>query len=431
MKLLDRLTGGFHQAAAQWKRTEPVIEEVVADIAVVENSAQIVQSSDMHVMDLFGTAATSGKVVNEHTAMRVSMAFACSRLICGALASLPFHFYQRTKNGKERFDTPLWYLFNEAPTPRFTAAVFWEYIAKSQLFHGDGFATMRRNAANIVVEVIPHHPLDVVVERRGNRLVYFVQDNGVRFGVDQDDMLHFPSFGFDGLRSLSVIQYAAKQNIGFTLTTDEFRGKLMSQGLHTPFFFHAPGKMTAEKRQMLRSEYETRYQGYQNTGRPMVLTEGVDLKTISMSMADAQLIEQMKMSDADIARAFGVPGHMVNLTEKTTSWGSGIESLGIGFVTYTLLPYMNRDKQEINRKLFKTDKYFGEFLVDALQRGDQKSRSDYFKAALGGTQAPGWMTPNDVRRLENLPPIDGGDHLYTPVGTTDQGTNNDTPPKSD
>lgn len=409
MGIFERLRGAIAAPAPLPAAPDSRMEPSLA------NEATIVQSSDAQVFEYFGTPSAAGKPITEDTAARVSMVFACARLIAGAIASLPLHFYERNAGGRTRWDTPLWWLFNEQPTPRFSAATFWEYITKSILFHGDGFATLRRNAANQVVQVVPHHPLDVLVERRGDRLVYFVQDLGQRRGYDQEDVLHFPGFGFDGRRSLSVIQYAAKQQIGFNLTTDEFRGKFMSQGLHTPFFFKTEGKMTPEKRDMLRGEYDRKYRGYQNTGTPMVLTEGVDLKSIQMSMADAQLMEQLKMSNADICRAFGVPPFMVGDPEGSTSWGSGIEQMSIGFVMYTLQPYINRDEQEINRKLFRTSKYFSEFNVDGLRRGDQKSRGEYFKTALGGTQTPGWMTPNEVRRIDNLPPLPDGDKLFAPV----------------
>lgn len=409
MGILDLLRGATPATApppaAPADRIEPSLQ----------NAATIVQTADMHVFDAFSSQSAAGKPITEDTAARVAMVFACTRLIAGAIASLPLHFYERIENGRQRWDTPLWWLFNEQPTPRFSAAVFWEYITKSILFHGDGFATLRRNGANQVVQVVPHHPLDVLVERRGDRLVYFVQDLGERRGYEQDDVLHFPGFGFDGRRSLSVIQYAAKQQIGFNLTADEFRGKFMSQGMHTPFFFHTDGKMTPEKREMLRGEYDRKYRGYQNAGTPMVLTEGVTLKPIQMTMADAQLVQQLKMSNADICRAFGVPPFMVGDPEGSTSWGSGIEQMSIGFVMYTLQPYINRNEQEINRKLFRTSKYFSEFNVDGLRRGDQKSRGEFYKTALGGTQSPGWMTQNEVRRFDNLPPVEGGDKLFAPV----------------
>jgi HK97 family phage portal protein len=129
---------------------------------------------------------------------------------------------------------------------------------------------------------------------------------------------------------------------------------------------------------------------------------------VSLSAEDSQLLEARKFQVIDIARAFGVPPHLIGETSASTSWGTGIESMGRGFVRFTLQPYLVRIEQEINRKLFRTAKYFVEFNRDALLEGDSKGQADYFRAALGGPgTGPGWMTVDDVRRVKNLPPMEG------------------------
>ncbi len=133
-----------------------------------------------------------------------------------------------------------------------------------------------------------------------------------------------------------------------------------------------------------------------------------------MTAVDAELLESRKFQVIDIARAFGVPPHMIGATETTSSWGTGIEQQTIGFVKYTLQPYINRIEQELNRKLIRTAKYFVEFNLDGLMRGDYKTRNEGYRIALGRAGEPGWMTINEVRRLDNLPPIDGGDQLWKP-----------------
>lgn len=118
---------------------------------------------------------------------------------------------------------------------------------------------------------------------------------------------------------------------------------------------------------------------------------------------------------------------MVGETDKSTSWGSGIEQQGIGFVQYTLAPHLNRIEQEINRKFFSDEPLFVEFNVEGLLRGDSKARADYYTRALGGTQNPAWMTPNEVRRLENLPPLPHGDTLSKPQESNDEPSSASTP----
>jgi HK97 family phage portal protein len=130
---------------------------------------------------------------------------------------------------------------------------------------------------------------------------------------------------------------------------------------------------------------------------------------------DAQLIETRKYEKADICTAFGVPPIMIGDNEKTTSWGTGIEQITIGFVRYTLKPHLVRWEEELNRKLFLKAGQFVEFDVNGLLRGDTKAQADYYKAALGGPgSGPGWMSVNEVRRLENLPALPDSDQPFYP-----------------
>jgi HK97 family phage portal protein len=151
---------------------------------------------------------------------------------------------------------------------------------------------------------------------------------------------------------------------------------------------------------------EAKYQGNGPNGIPLVLTEGLDVKELSMTAADAQLIETRKWQVSDIARAFGVPEHMIGSTEKSTSWGTGLEEMGQGFVDYTLAPHITRLENELNRKLFKRGANYVRVNLDGLMRGNATARAGYYKAALGGTQNAAWMTPNEVREIESLPESD-------------------------
>jgi HK97 family phage portal protein len=152
-----------------------------------------------------------------------------------------------------------------------------------------------------------------------------------------------------------------------------------------------------------------------NAHLPAFIPDGGEFKEITMSAEDSQLIETRKFQVTDIARIFGLPPHMIGAQEASTSWGTGIEQQSIGFVQYTLKPHLTRIEQEVNRKLFRSPEYFAEFNVSGLLRGDIKGRNEAYKIALGGNQQPGYMTVNEVRALENLPPIEGGNELYKPV----------------
>lgn len=386
-------------------------------------------SSDPRVLELFGTnIGAAGVSVNAESAMRVSAVFACVQRIAGAIASMPIHQYERTTSGRTPVENaPLWWLLNEEPTARYTAASMWEHVTSNFLLRESGFVFMGRNRSGEVKELIPL-PWDAVQPRRNastNRLEYSVQD--VRtYGCDQDDMLHFPGFGFDGLRAMSVIQYASRNAAGNALAMDEYSGRFFAGGAHPSIVLQTDKVMNAEQITALQAAFAGKYSGVDNAHKlPLVLTEGLKASPMSINADDAQLLDARKFQVIDIARAFGVPPHLIGETSAATSWGAGLEEMSRGFITFTLQQHLVRIEQELNRKLFRTAKYFVEFNRDALMEGNSKAQSEYFRAALGGPgTGPGWMTVDEVRRLKNLPPKAGNaDILFEPVaGTAPQGT---------
>ena len=392
-------------------RVEPTISAEFVDVP---------SSDAVRMGEIFALPKTdSGAVVNEATAMRVSAVYRCVGLIAGAVATLPCTFYRRTEDGRERHQHDYWWLFNEQPNPRFTAAAFWEYIVGQVLLRGDGIAYIVRRSqfSPIIDAIIPIHRDKVTVLKVGNRLSYTITDQlddgrEGRFTIDQDDVLHFPGLGFDGVSSKSVIGWAARQSIGIAIRADEHTAQTFGNGAHLQFAVKAPGKMSEEQKEGFRQAWIAKYSGMGVSKAPLVLTEGLDITQLSMNAVDSQLLESRRFQVVDIARAFGVPPHMIGETTSSTSWGSGIEQMSLGFVKYTLQPHLARFEQEMNRKLFpKSSRYFVEFNVDGQMAGDSKAQAEYFGKALGGPGTQGWMTINEVRRLKNLPPIPGGDAL--------------------
>ena len=368
------------------------------------------------VMEAFGVSpAAAGVSVTPTSSMRVSSVFACTQRISGAITIMPAHLYRNGPDGRERVDDPLWWMLNEQPAENWTAASMWESIVIDMLLRESGFVFIGRNSMGQPQELIklPWSSVHVESERkpnRGRRLKYFVRESdGTTYGVDPADMLHFPGFGFDGERAMSVITWAARNAAGTAMAMDEYAGKFFANGSHHSIVIESPGKMNTEQITNLQTVYANKYSGLQNAHRlPLVLTEGNTVKPISITAQDAQLLEARKFQVADIARAFGVPPHMIGETSASTSWGTGLEQMSRGFITYTIQPHLVRIEQELNRKLFRTARRFVEFNRDAAMQGDSKAEADYFKAALGGPgSGPGWMAVDEVRRLKNQKPIGG------------------------
>jgi HK97 family phage portal protein len=365
-----------------------------------------------------GNISTAGPAVTERTAMGIGAVYACIGLIGGAIASLPLPIYKRTPAGRERIDHDIWWLFNEQPCACMSAAVMWEYLVWSLLLHGDAFAVIKRGGpmGTQVVGIEPVHPLSVTVQEVEERLIYTVVDSGKTLVIDQDDMLHIPGLGFDGLRGLSPLRYAARQTFGLSLAAEEYSARFFSQGARPDYIITTESTMNKEQQQLFRESWMARYAGLANAHIPALLSGAkAEVKALTLSPEEAQLMAMRTFQASDVARIFGVPPHLIGITEKTTSWGTGIEQQSIGFVKYTLQRHLVKIEQEINRKVFrKSLQLFAEFNTAGLERGDTKARNESYRIAAGRAGEPGWMTINEIRRLENMPPVEGGDQLFNP-----------------
>lgn len=367
--------------------------------------------------DFFGAVpSSSGVVVTTETAKRSAAVYACCRLIAGAVALLPLPIYERTENGgRARANHDLWWLLNESPYPTLTACSFWEWMLSSMLLRGDGLAQIVRDRSGKPVRLMPLPRECVSIVRVGDTLHYYVNDDGKYFGLESEDVLHFPGFGFDGTKGESVIRYAARQAVGAALAADEYAGEFFSNGASPSIAITYPAGVSpgTEQQDYLRQQFTEKYTGRTNHHKPMLLVNGGDIKPVSLTAEDAQLLETRKFQVIEIARAFGAPPHMIGETSASTSWGTGIEQMSIGFVRYTLGPHLRRIEQELNRKLWpRSTRYFTEFNREGLLAGDSKTEADVLGKALGGPGAQGWMVVNEVRAIKNLPPVPGGDKLY-------------------
>lgn len=393
-----------------------------AERAALSNAGQVYPTSvgtkDSQLYEWLtgaGALSNAGPAVTERTAMSIGAVYACIGLIGGAIAAMPLPIYRRTPDGREKVDHELWWLLNEQPCACMSAAVMWEYLIWSLLLHGDAIAIIKRASpmSPRIVGIEPVHPLSVTVREVDERLIYTVVDTDDTGVYDQDDVLHIPGLGFDGLRGLSPLRYAARQTFGIALAADDYSARFFSNGARPDYVVTLKSKMTEEAAKLFRETWMARYSGTKNAHVPAILNgDGADVKALNMSPEEAQLLATRSFQAADVARIFGVPPHMIGITDKATSWGTGLEQQSIGFVKYTLQRHLVKIEQEINRKVFRRSlQLFAEFNTAGLERGDYKTRNEGYRIALGRAGEPGWMTVNEVRRLDNLPPIEGGDEL--------------------
>lgn len=374
----------------------------------------------------YGPSFEGLPAVTEKTILSVSAAYACVNLIAGAISALPVRLYREGVNGdrEEILGDSLWWILNEQFLPRWSAANAWEYLGMSLLFHGDAFAAIRRNRNGVILGFEPAHPkrVTVVATKDRLRLLYqVVWDDGTVEVIEQDDMIHVAGFGFNGFRSVSPLSYVLGTSAGIAIATQEYAGRFFTNSARPDVVLTTDQIVTKEEADAIKARWAENYQGYANSHRPAVLGKGFEAKPLNMTAEDAQLLATRQFQIEEIARAFGVPPFMIGHVEKTTSWGSGVESMGKAFVRFTLRQHLKKIETELNRKCFRNAGKRVEFDTFDLESADMKTLFESFRIAVGRAGEPGFMTTDEVRDKLRLKRTPGGNQLTSGqmTGTTD------------
>lgn len=357
-----------------------------------------------------------GGAPSEGEAMAVTAVSACVTLLSGAVAALPMNIYRRSANGDltQDYNHELWWLLNEEFCPRWSAAAGWSFLTASKLLHGDGFAEILRDRSGKVKGLVPLHPnrVRVIAVPDGSKLIYEIQPDptierrapdvgGIRV-LDQDDVLHVPGFGFNGLRGMSALRNALRVSGRLAIAAQDFSNGFLQNSARPDFALKTDGNLDDDQFEQLKARLDE-HLGPHNAGRPMILEGGLDIKELTMPLEDMQLLEMRKFQVEEVARAFNVPPFMIGHTEKTSSWGTGVEAMGAGFVRYTLRDHLNAFHNEINRKFFRTPRFRAEFDTFDLERGDIKSMFEAVRIGLGRAGEPPILSQTEGRRMLRLP----------------------------
>lgn len=348
-----------------------------------------------------------GSVVSAGTAMKLTAVKACVELIAGTKASLPVQIVEKTATGalREVTDHPAYALLRYDAHALYSSMVFFESVFSWALLEGNGYAVIERRRGG---EPTGLRVIDGSCEPRlrQGRLVYDVVENGLARGYDQDDILHFrgtPQLG--GVKSLSpVVVHGRAMRIG--LSADEYAARFYSQGINPSGYISFEGKATEAMANEIREYWQRKFGGVENAHLPAVLSEGGKFTSLMADPESAQLMLARSFQAVDVARAYGVPPHMIGETDKTSSWGTGVEAQTTSFYVTTLRRHIRRAESELRRKLLGDDPRLSvNFDIDAFLRADMKSRDEHLKVLLGGTQHPGIESRNEIRARLDLAPI--------------------------
>lgn len=352
----------------------------------------------------------AGITVNDQAAMRLSAFWGCVRLIASTIGSLPFPVYTVDAKGVRSVarDSALYRVLHDSPNADQTPVDYLETVVISLLLRGDHFARKLKEGGRLV-GLEPINPSIVSVRRRRDgRVGYRWTANGEQFDLTEDDVFHVRGFGGGPLRGLSTLEYA-RESLGIAISADRAAGAIFRNGVNPSGILQTDMPLTAAQQEEAEKLIREKYQGSQMAGVPMVLGHGLKWSTLTLKADDAQLLESRAWSVEEVCRWFGVPPFMIGHNEKTTSWGTGIEQMLLGFQKFTLNPYLRRIEQAVRKQLItpveRARGLTAEFNLEGLLRADSAGRAAFYDKALKSK----WMVINEVRAKENLAPVAWGD----------------------
>lgn len=370
------------------------------------------------------TRTQAGVNVNHDNALMFAPVWGCVRIISETLAMLPCHLYERQRSdgdGPEknvmRWDHPTDWLISTQPNPEMDAGVFWETLLAHCLTWGNGYAEIERDNAGRIIWLWPITPDRVKPDRvnRTGRIIYDIHNSGgANTVLEQREMFHLHGLGYDGLQGYSVIAMAA-QSIGLGMAAETFGASFFGNGTEPAGVLKHPGALSDTAYNRVKDSWNERHQGPFNARKPAILEEGMSWERISVPPEDAQFLESRKFQVAEICRWYRVPPHMLADLERATF--SNIEQQSIEFVQHTLQPWATRIERAINTQILGSQqrgRMYAKISLQALMRGDTAARAAFYNTLF----QMGAISPNEVRALEEMNPVPGGDKRFVQLNLT-------------
>ena len=378
--------------------------------SIFKNRGRPRDSTAGSFLSFFFGNTSSGKRVNERTAMQITAVYACIRILSESVAQLPLHLYKYNgAGGKERAtEHTLYKLLHDEPNPEMTSFVFRETLMTHLLLYGNAYAQIIRNGKGEVLALYPLMANRMTVDRddKGQLFYQYQHSNdeantmkGAMVKLKPNEVFHVVGLSADGIVGYSPIAMA-KNAIGMSIACEEYGSKFFNNGAVPGGVLEHPS--TLSKPEQVRESWQSTFGGSTNAGKVAVLEEGMKYHSISIPNNEAQFLETRKFQLNEIARIFRIPPHMIGDLDKSSF--SNIEQQSLEFVKYTLEPWITRWEQAISKSLLTDNEkkdYFVKFNLEGLLRGDYQSRMNGYAVA----RQNGWMSANDIRTLENLDQI--------------------------
>jgi HK97 family phage portal protein len=369
-----------------------------------------------------GRGNSSGVIVTPESALAVPVLQNCVTLLAESIAQLPLELYMRKGEGQREIaiNHPLYDVLRYQPNGFQTPYEFTECKQISLGLRGNSYSYVERRDDGNVTALWPLDN-DKMIVRKGADLLPYYQVGTYPEPLPMRQIHHVRWVSRNHYVGLSPIELHTDA-VGLAQAVRQYTGKSFANGVSVSGVIERPKESTAIKDQAsidrILDQWGSKFGGMDNAKKVAMLQEGMTFKPVSMNNVDAEILGILKATAADVARIYKIPLPMVNDLEKANY--NTIEQLLIQFVVFALLPWAKRHEQAMMRDfLLPQDRksYFIEFNLSGLMRGDQKSRYEAY--AIG--RQWGWLSVNDIRRLENMPPVAGGDVYLQPLNMIDAG----------
>jgi len=373
---------------------------------------------------LGGQRPASGESVTPETALKVAAFYACVSIITSAVRMMPCEVRKDVGNNVLVPDrsSRLWPLLYSQPNPEMGAGEMWERLVWSAITRGNGYGWLERGADGRVVGIWPLNPGRVEVGRNPltRRKMFAITAGDDRERVQwvggTDDIIHVKGDpGPDPLLGVSVV-HRLRETIGRSLSEDRHSATTMRNQGRPSGILSIPGKLDKDRAKALAERWQNAHGGSQKAGRTAVLEEGATWAAVSLSAADLELVQQRAVSREDMAIALKVPGDMVLAGNSANLHYSTDNTRDVRLVKHGVSPWTHRLQEalEVCPMLPWGRKRYPRFNPDGLLRADRKERYEGHQMGLGAK----FITKNEVRAIENLPPVEGGDKLAPEIDPT-------------
>lgn len=385
--------------------------------ASIEDPTRPLTASSL-VSLLGGAPNVSGVNVTEKSALKFAAVWRGTAVISSLGGSTPLHAYRSGTLERRKVN------ILDNPHPDLTPFEFWRLNYVHRVLWGNAYALKVRNGAGAIAELHPLAPERVkcVAVKSSDRVPggkVFIVDGDTDRPLTSDSIFHVPGLGYDGLCGISVVRMAATA-IGMGLAAEEYGARLWGQGSLMSGILKTSASLDQDSADRLKASWAAKVAGLSKSHEIAILDNGAEFQQVSMPNTDAQFIESRDFQVSEFSRFIGLPPFLLMQTSKSTSWGTGLEQQAIGFVKFDLHPQWFKPTEARVTKELTGSGLYAKYKIEGLLRGDSTARANFYNVM----RNVGAYSANDIRELEDLPPVEGGDSYLQPMnmeplGTTD------------